>query len=196
MCFFLLHTSSIRERRIVIWVTCGEAELVSTNPKLSFSFVTMFRNSSTLWNHKCRKFDTNNAKKKIDTANAWSEKSCLLTFLCGITCGMYCRRSWALFFPFSSSWNNKLGFRSLNRTENEFITKWEIPKLETIMRADRALNYLLAKPVVIRGKPAPAVPFIQHHQPTMNAMKKLQFFSLCIFYKAKNLPKYVSAHRP
>lgn len=44
-----LSTSSIRERRMVMWVTCGEAELVSTNPKLSFSFVTMFLNSSTLW---------------------------------------------------------------------------------------------------------------------------------------------------
>lgn len=43
-----LHTSNIRERRMVIWVTCGDAELVSTNPKLSFSFVTMFLNSSTL----------------------------------------------------------------------------------------------------------------------------------------------------
>ena len=37
----------MRERRMVMWVTCGEAELVSTRPKLSFSLVTMFRNSST-----------------------------------------------------------------------------------------------------------------------------------------------------
>lgn len=41
-------TSNIRERRMVMWVTCGEAELVSINPKFSFSFVTMFLNSSTL----------------------------------------------------------------------------------------------------------------------------------------------------
>lgn len=37
----------------------------------------------------------------------------LLTFLCGMTCGMYCSSSCALFLPFSSSWNNKLGLRSL-----------------------------------------------------------------------------------
>lgn len=42
------HTSSIRERRMVMWVTCGEAELVSISPRFSFSFVTMFLNNSTL----------------------------------------------------------------------------------------------------------------------------------------------------
>lgn len=40
----------------------------------------------------------------------------LLTFLCGITCGMYWSKSCALFLPFSNSWNNTLGFRSLNAT--------------------------------------------------------------------------------
>lgn len=42
------HTSNIRERRMVMWVTCGEAELVSIRPRFSFSFVTMFLNNSTL----------------------------------------------------------------------------------------------------------------------------------------------------
>lgn len=53
--------------------------------------------------------------------------------------------------------------------------------------ADGVSGYLLAKPVVIRGELAPAVPFIQDHQPTMNAVKKLQFFSLRIFYKEKKI---------
>lgn len=43
-----VHTSNIRERRMVMWVTCGEAELVSISPRFSFSFVTMFLNNSTL----------------------------------------------------------------------------------------------------------------------------------------------------
>lgn len=43
-----LLTSSIRDRRMVMWVTCGEAELVSTSPSVSFSLVTILRNRRTL----------------------------------------------------------------------------------------------------------------------------------------------------
>jgi len=38
----------------------------------------------------------------------------LLTFLWGMTWGMYCSSSWARRLPFSSSWNSTLGFRSLD----------------------------------------------------------------------------------
>ncbi len=98
---------------MVIWVTCGEAELVSISPKFSFSFVTMFLNSSTLCNE--RNSNYTNCNWKMTPCFKWKGPR-LLTFLCGMTCGMYCSKSWALFLPFSSSWNNRLGFRSLNAT--------------------------------------------------------------------------------
>jgi len=54
---------------------------------------------------------------------------------------------------------------------------------------------LLAQPVIIRGKPAPAVPFVKHHQPTMNAVEQLQFLTLCIFYSTQTHKHFFFHHK-
>lgn len=55
---------------MVIWVTCGEAELVSTNPKVSFSFVTILRNKRTLWEEKMK----NDGGQILNADLGWREK--------------------------------------------------------------------------------------------------------------------------
>lgn len=94
---------------------------------------------------------------------------------------MYCSSSWALFLPFSSSWNNKLGFKSLmvrwvykEITEQFNMSQWGSFFLDI-------KRYLLAQPVVIGAESSPAVTFIKHHQPPVNTMEQLQFFPFCIF---------------
>lgn len=41
--------------------------------------------------------------------------------------------------------------------------------------------YSLAQPVLIGGEATPTVPFIKHHQPAMNTVEQLQFFTLSVF---------------
>lgn len=94
---------------------------------------------------------------------------------------MYCSNSWALFFPFSSSWNNKLGFRSLKvRRGFTCIHKAEGDTKQGIRQLVLCL-YLLAQPVFVRGESPSAVAFIEHHQPAVNTVEQLQLFSLSVF---------------
>lgn len=140
----------------------------------------MFLNSSTLWNEK----EVDGTTEKRQGASAVTQKVFrLLTFLCGMTCGMYCSNSWALFLPFSSSWNKRLGFRSLK-------VRWGLKgeQKADVFTVSTALPclYLLAQPVVIGGEASPAVPFIKHHQPAMNTVEQLQFFTLSVFCSTQN----------
>lgn len=118
-----------------------------------------------------------------------------LTFLWGTTWGMYCRTSWARFRSLSSSWNSKLGLRSLNNTTHTAHRKIsqrrrDGPDLQQLIGGPGSTSHeggspareghLLAQPVVFWSEAPPAVSLVEDHQPVVDRVEELQGFPLSI----------------
>lgn len=97
-----------------------------------------------------------------------------LTFLWGMTCGMYCRSSWARFLSLSSSWKSTLGLRSLTKrgTDSETPEKrpgtvnswgWDRGETHNDFKSDLRCTHL-SHESLLRALPSMSSSLSWHHR--------------------------------